>query len=147
MFSFFDDIHYLCFFMEFWTFIIFIMFQFFCNFISEKKFHEILIDLLNDIWKIYIIYIIHQYKFNEILSFEYFFYVIFKFNFVFNFIQKLFIKFQHILCFMIFKFIFNGTSLHIAVDNYDTNIINLLLSHKNIDVNAKNKILFFFILK
>lgn len=41
-------------------------------------------------------------------------------------------------------FLSNMTPLHIAVMHGKMNIIKLLLSHKNIDINAKDDILYYF---
>lgn len=41
-------------------------------------------------------------------------------------------------------FLSNMTPLHIAVMHGKIDIIKLLLSHKNIDINAKDDVLYYF---
>lgn len=46
-----------------------------------------------------------------------------------------------------FKFFFNKTAIYLAVERRDMDIINLLISYKDLDINAHYILKFQFLLK
>lgn len=60
--------------------------------------------------------------------------------------ESIFMKFQYIFLLYFNIFFIHGTALHIAVKKQNESIIELLLSHKDIDVTTPDNILSYFFL-